>query len=259
MLTKSIGFVGGGRVARILLGGWRHAGVKLGDVVISDPDDSAINRLQASSAGIDIHRGDILTAARQAVVFLAVHPPAIADVLGGIASGLRDDAIVLSLAPKFTIAKLSAMLDGFSRLIRVIPNAASIVGCGFNPIAWGEYLPESDRSEIRDLLQPLGQCPEVSENTLEAYAIVTAMGPTYFWPQWSELLTIAESFGLSHQDTTNGLRGMLEGAMATLFDSGMTCDEVFDLVPVKPLGELEPTLRDAYRTKLIAVMEKIRP
>jgi pyrroline-5-carboxylate reductase len=198
-------------------------------------------------------------AAGQKLVFLAVHPPLFPQVLSEISEHLREDAVVISLAPKLSIDQLSGMTNGFGKFARMIPNAPSIVGDGYNPVAWGEELPEPDRNHVRNLLRPLGQCPEVAESTLEAYAIITAMGPTYFWPQWSELVSLAETFGLSQQEAANAVQAMLQGAIATFFNSGLTTAEVCDLVPVKPLGDFEPILRETFQTKLTAVMEKIRP
>ncbi len=66
-------------------------------------------------------------------------------------------------------------------------------------VAFGPGLSPADREVLQGLLAPLGECPEVEERHLEAYAIVTAMGPTYFWPQLYELRALAESFGLPAQ------------------------------------------------------------
>ena len=44
-----------------------------------------------------------------------------------------------------------------------------------------------------------------------------------------------------------------------MFDSGLDASAVQDLVPVKPLADVEQTMLDAYRTKLKAVFEKIKP
>ena len=45
----------------------------------------------------------------------------------------------------------------------------------------------------------------MAEDKLEAYAILTAMGPTYFWFQWQELLQIGLSFGLDALEIETGL------------------------------------------------------
>jgi pyrroline-5-carboxylate reductase len=41
--------------------------------------------------------------------------------------------------------------------------------------------------------------------------------------------------------------------------SGLSSAEVMDLVPVRPLAEDEPSVRMAYRTRLRAVFDRIRP
>lgn len=259
MSQLSIGFIGGGRVARILLGGWRRAGVEFSQVFVCEPDDAAFAALEKSVRGVPLCRGSASKAANQSIVFLAVHPPKLSEAVVSIANHLDEDTVILSLAPKFTLDKLQNMLGGFSRLARMIPNAPSLIGCGFNPIAYGDALDEVDRQTIRALLSPLGELPEVAEETLEAYALIAAMGPTYFWPQWLELQSLAAEFGLQQQEAQSALRAMTVGAVEMLTTSQLTPEEVVDLIPVKPLGDFEPELRSAYRNRLTALFAKIRP
>lgn len=99
----------------------------------------------------------------------------------------------------------------------------------------------------------------MTEGKLEAYAITTAMSPTYFWPQFYELHALAESFGLSPTEAREGIWQTVCGTLATMYNPGLDRASVEDLIPVKPLGEIEPSMREAYRTKLPAIMAKIRP
>ena len=259
MFRKAVGFVGGGRIVRILLTGWNRAALIRTRVVVADPDTHALERLVSLVGRIEIVPGSNRDAAAQDIVFLAIHPPAFGPVLGDIKAVLKPDAVVVSLAPKLTIARLAEMLGGFDRLVRMIPNAPSLVGAGFNPIAFASTLSTADRMVLTDLLRPLGKMPEVAEEKLEAYVTLTAMGPTYFWPQLYELQSLAEEFGLSPEEAGEGLRAMVMGALATMHDSGLSPEDVQDLIPVKPLFEEEEMIRQAYRTKLTALMEKIRP
>jgi pyrroline-5-carboxylate reductase len=180
-------------------------------------------------------------------------------VVGAIRPSLRTDSILVSLAPKFTIARLSQLLGGFNRIVRVIPNAPTIVGAGFNPIAFSTALSEAERQSILDLWTPLGSCPQVPEEKLEAYAVLTAMGPTYFWYQFYELCNLAQSFGLTAQEAHAGLEKMIDGAVQTMLRSGLNAEEVKDLIPVKPMGESEASMIEMYRTRLAGVMQKIKP
>lgn len=258
MADRSAGFVGGGRVASIMLGGLAKAGRVPARVVVSDPNESVLAKLKEAHNSIQTVSDNAL-AAQQDLVFLAVHPPMMGEVAPGVRDALKPEAIVVSLAPKLTIARLSEMLGGFSRVARTIPNAPSIVGCGYNPIAFGPALNEDEKKELRAFFSPLGDCPEVAEERLEAYALTTAMGPTYLWFQLYELRRLAESFGLSAEEACEGITKMVAGTLKTMTDSGLSPEEVMDLIPVKPLAELEPTVAEAYRAKLSGLFEKIRP
>jgi pyrroline-5-carboxylate reductase len=259
MSGQSIGFIGGGRITRIFLSGWSRASAMPSKVVVSDTDARVLSSLKDKFTTIEAAASDNRAAAAQDVVFVALHPPAIPDALSAVKSALKAEAIVVSLAPKLTMAKLLVMLGGFARLTRVIPNAPSIVGAGFNPLAFSESLASADRDVVKELLRPLGSCCETSEEKLEAYAVLTGMGPTYFWPILYELVGLGESFGLTRSEAESGMECMLAGAMATMRGAGLDAKAVQDLIPVKPLADLEPTILDAYRTKLKAVFEKIKP
>lgn len=259
MTHKTVGFLGGGRIARVFLGGWARAGAIPAEVVASDNDAQVVQRLQATFPMVNAVVGDNAAAMGQDVVFVALHPPAIADTLAAVRSALKPAAIVVSLAPKLTLAKLSVILGGFDRLARMIPNAPSIVGAGFNPVAFSPSLPEADRETIRQLVRPLGECHPTEEPKLEAFAVLTGMGPTYFWPMFYELLALGESFGLDRSECARGLRQMLSGAVATMLESGLDAAAVQDLVPVKPLADVEQATLEAYRAKLKAVFDKIKP
>lgn len=244
---------------RVFLGGWAKAGAIPAKVVASDSDAQLLERLKATFKMVDTVVGNNAAAMAQDVVFVALHLPAIAEALGQVKSSLKPGAILVSLAPKLTMAKLCGILGGFDRLVRVIPNAPSIVGAGFNPVAFSQNLPQADRDAVRQLLRPLGECHETAEQKLEAFAVVTGMGPTYFWPMFYELIALGESFGLDRSESAQGVRQMLAGAVSTMFDSGLDASAVQDLVPVKPLADVEQTVLEAYRTKLKAVFEKIKP
>lgn len=258
MAGKTVGFIGGGRVAHIILGGLKRAGKMPVKVIVSDTSLDVLNRLQAAFPEIRTSHNDNKQPASLELVFMGLHPPAVAGCLGEIKDCLKPDAILISLAPKLTAAKLAGVLGGFSRIVRLIPNAPSIIGEGFNPISFSASLTGEERSEIFALLSALGKCPEVDEGKLEAYAILTAMGPTYLWFQLHELHKIAESFGLSRQEAETGASEMVAGAAKTLFGSGMTAEAVMDLIPVKPLGEEEGSIKAAYHAKLESLYAKLK-
>ena len=257
MHSHTVGFVGGGRITAIFLQALGGRGLALDRVTVSDTSAEVLSKLTARFPEITTTAANGAAAACERV-FLALHPPALKAVLPEIAPCLREDAVVVSLAPVLTCVRLSEMLGGFTRLARVLPNAPSLVRAGFNPVAFADGLPPEARSEIEALLDGLGSHPEVPEATLEAYAILAAMGPTYFWFQWQALRELAASFGLPPADADRALRAMLDGAVRAFFDAGLTAEQVMDLVPVKPLAESEPQILQAYRDVLPRLHAKLK-
>ena len=256
MKDKTVGFVGGGRITAIFLEALGGTGLDLDRVTVSDTSPAVLAKRKERFAAITT-TSDNDAAASCERVFLALHPPALKAALPELAGALRPDAVFVSLAPVLRLEKLSALLGGFERLARVIPNAPSVVGAGYNPVAFGAGLPAEPRAEIETLLDGLGAHPVVPEETLEAYAILAAMGPTYFWFQWQALRELAGSFGLGAAEADTALRTMLDGAARTFFDPGRTYEDVADLIPVKPLAEAEPQIRQAYDETLGELYRKL--
>ena len=84
------------------------------------------------------------------------------------------------------------------------------------------------------------------------------MGPTYFWFQLYELQELAKSFGISDNTLMDAIPKMLNGVAKTMYESGLTPAEVMDLVPVKPLGEEETTIKGFYQNRLNALYKKLK-
>jgi len=258
MPQKSMGFIGGGRITRIILDALSRKRMLPSTVVVSDANGEVLQRLKEKFPKIQPAQGENAKAAGQDLVFLAQHPPAVGGGRAEIKATLKPGAVLVSLAPRFTIKALSEALGGFDRIARMIPNAPSIVGEGYNPVAFGPGISKAEKESLSKLFKKLGDCPEVDEGKLEAYAIITAMGPTYLWFQLFELSELGKSFGLTDKQSWKAIKKMLKGAVETVDDSGLTAEEVMELVPVKPLGEDEAMIRNAYRTRLTGLYQKLK-
>ena len=202
-MKKSIGFIGGGRVTKILLQGFKNKNVKFGKIVVTDTNPEVLANLKKQFP--EVESSDAKVAAGQDIVFIALHPPVVMDTLELIKNDVKADAIVISLAPKINLPKLSMKLGHVKNLARLIPNATSYINEGYNPVTFAAGFDPSGKKEIMDLLSSLGTTFEVSEEKLESYAIMSAMLPTYFWFQWRELAEIGEKIGLSEEESKKSI------------------------------------------------------
>jgi len=259
MNSKTIGFIGAGRVTRIFLEGWKRVNFVPKEIIVSDTNPDTLNNLKKDFPSIIISLNNNILPAKQDLVFVSLHPPVLGSFLNDIKNELKPEAVLISLAPKFTIQKFTETLNGFNRIVRMNPNAPSIINEGFNPVTFSNAFSESEKAKLQNLFKLLGFSPEVEENKIEAFALITAMGPTYFWFQLYELNKLAISFGLSDEDIKTGITKMMTGALDTMFNSGLTPEQVMDLVPVKPIGDAEENIKELYNSKLTSIFNKIKP
>lgn len=254
-MLDSIGIIGAGRIAHILLGGWKHTATALPPIRVYDVSTEALTTLKTAFPQVQI--STLEETSNSDLRLLGVHPPVLADLLPQIRPLLRPEAVVCSLAPKLRLPQLQAQLGGFHRLARMNPNATSIIGQGMNPLVFAPQLPEAARLSLRTLFAPLGQLPEVADEQLESYAVISAMGPTYFWFQFHALEQLAESFGLARHEARQAIATMLHGAVDTLLASELPPEVVMDLVPVRPLADDEETITNMLATRLRAIHGKL--
>jgi pyrroline-5-carboxylate reductase len=252
---ESIGFVGGGRVTRFLLEGWKRAGRMPDGICVADSNADVLTTLKRDFP--EIAAAAPAEAAACPLVILALHPPAMKDALAAIKPAVQAGATVLSLAPKITAAAIAGAL-GSVKVARMIPNAPSAIGKGYNPVAYADGMDEDTKVALRALAAPWGDSPEVPEMNLEAYAMISAMGPTYMWFQWQALRELGMGFGLHPAAADEAILKTVEGSAECLLAHGRDPAQVMDLVPVKPLKDDEAAIVSAYRAKLSGLYEKIK-
>jgi len=256
-MKQSLGFIGGGRITKILLKAFHNRNAKFDKVVVTDPNNEVLTKLKNSFPFIQTENASV--AAEQDIVFISLHPPVIMDALESLKSNFKNDAVVISLAPKINLAKLSSKLPQVTKIVRLIPNATSFINEGYNPICFSSEMSDLEKKEIHNLLNLCGKTFEVSEEKLESYAIMSAMLPTYFWFQWNKLAEIGQKIGLSEQESKDSINETIIASLNLLYKSGLSPEEVVDLIPVKPIGEHEPQIVEIYQSKLIGLFEKIKP
>ncbi|MBA4409458.1 MAG: hypothetical protein C0397_08550 [Odoribacter sp.] len=257
MKTKSLGFIGGGRITGIFLQAFVNKKAIFESISVFDTNQETLQALKLKFPFIQILTS-ASEAAKKDVVFLALHPPVIMETLAKIKNDVNEQTIFISLAPKITIIKMAAVLP-INQIIRLIPSATSVINHGYNPASFSSGMSEIQKWYILEMLNLLGHTFETAEEKLEGYALLSAMLPTYFWFQWNELENIGAEFGLSNAECRESIYETLNAALNTMYRSGMRPDEVMNLIPVKPIGENEAQIKGIYQEKLMGLWEKIKP
>ena len=256
MKNKTLGFIGGGRITKIFLQAFANKQQHFSSIVVYEINAEVLSELSSQFQDIQ-PTDDLQLTAKQDVVFIALHPPAIMDALDLIKNVVSDKTIIVSLAPKISIGKLHQKL-GTPNIIRMIPNATSFINEGYNPLCFSEQY-HLERESISSMLEVLGNTFEVPEEQLEAYAIISAMLPTYFWFQFKSIAALGTQMGLTDEQANDAIYHTMIAALNTLYRSGKSTDEVIDLIPVKPIGDYEDQVSKIYEDTLLPLYNKIKP
>ena len=110
MKTPTLGFIGGGRITRIILQAFKNKAVDFESIIVYEPNTETSGELQRKFPELEIADSPGIPAG-QDLVFLAVHPPVMMESLSNIKEAVTQSTVVVSLAPKITIDKMASVIS----------------------------------------------------------------------------------------------------------------------------------------------------
>lgn len=182
LTSLPVALIGGGNMARGLIGGLLGAGVPRHHITVADPGEPVRTAL-ARDFGVQVTEDNAAAARGARVVILAVKPQLMATVATALAHALVHRPLVISVAAGIRTTDLARWLGDLALpLVRAMPNRPALVGAG----ASGLYADASLGGEARELamtvLAGTGLCLWVeNEAELDIVTALSGSGPAYFF------------------------------------------------------------------------------
>lgn len=256
-MRKSIGFIGGGKITKLLLRGFDNRKIKFKKIVVADTNPVVLERLRGDFPFI---KGDsVSVSAAQDIVFLGIDQSIAMDTLGLISNEFRTGTILVSLLPDLSLAKLSLRLPEIKGIARMMPYPATYINEAYIPVSFSPDFPETQKDDVLELFDHLGKTVVVPEDKLPIYSTMSAVVPAYFWYQWKELINMGEEMGLTEQETVDFLSNSIPSSLHLSYRSGLPEEHVINLMPVNPVEENEAEIRGIHRRRLVDLYRRIRP
>jgi len=171
-----LGFIGvgnmGGAIIRGLVAGG-HVDPK--NLVYSDPDPA--RQAQMTDLGV-VAAADNAAVLQAQVVVLAVKPQILPQVLSGIKEFARPGQLIISIAAGISLTALEEALPA-CRVIRVMPNAPTLVGAGMAALAPGSGITPEDLALALELFKAAGEAVVVEERLMDAVTGLSGSGPAF--------------------------------------------------------------------------------
>ncbi len=191
-----LAFIGGGNMARAILGAIVAKGAAASDIVVVEVDAVARLKLQGDHGVRAIEKPGGELAQAEAVIF-AVKPQQMRDAALAVAPRLGDP-LVLSIAAGIRIEDLARWLGARARIVRAMPNTPALVHAGVTGLHAPEAVGAADRSTAQELMSAVGAVVWFeAETDLDAVTAVSGSGPAYVFYAMEALEEAARELGLA--------------------------------------------------------------
>lgn len=197
---SKIAFIGGGNMARALIGGLINSGKPASDLLVAEPMAAARQRL-VDDFGIQVSGDNNLVAQQAECMVLAVKPQVAKGVVSDLAGAVKTRRpLLVSIVAGIPLQSLERWLGGDYPVVRTMPNMAALVGMGITALVPNERVTDRQRLLAEQIMQAAGTTLWVDEeHLLDAVTAVSGSGPAYFFRVMEAMIEAGKELGLSAQ------------------------------------------------------------
>jgi pyrroline-5-carboxylate reductase len=220
-----IAFIGGGNMARSLVGGLVARGWPREALHVAEPNAAARDAL-AAEFGVHVH-GDNTDAARAAPVWVfAVKPQVLRAVAQSLSPLARTQSpLVVSIAAGITSAQLDRWLGGGQAVVRAMPNTPALLGAGATGLYANPAVDASRRALAGRLLAAAGSTTWIDdEAAMDAVTALSGSGPAYVFLLAEAMQAAGQAQGLDADAARALALQTIFGAARMLIESGEPAD-----------------------------------
>ena len=156
------GFIGMGNMGYAMLKGLLSVYTP-SDIIFTCPDLEKCKRI-SQETGVRYAESNAECANNAQYVVLAVKPQVYNVVLKNINNVIREDSVVISIAPGISIDNIKSQLGINARVVRAMPNTPALVGEGMTGVAYDkENFSFEEREVIDSFFNSFGKVVYVSD------------------------------------------------------------------------------------------------
>ena len=200
MSNSKIAFIGGGNMARSLIGGMIATGISNQNISVSEPR-ADLRKTLNEDFGVNASEENAPVAKGADVVVLAVKPQILQEVVTPLSSLVaKARPLLISVAAGVTSSSIERWVGGDPALIRVMPNTPALIGAGISALYANSNVSDDQRALAEKIMAAVGKTIWIKEETLmDAVTAVSGSGPAYFFYVMQAIHDAAVREGLDAQ------------------------------------------------------------
>ena len=216
---NTFGFIGVGNMGKAMLKGLLNV-IDSSQVMITDASEELRNSV-AGETGVTVSPTNIELANSVKYIILAVKPQCYDEVIKNINNVVKEEKVIISLAPGITIDYLKEKFENNVRIVRCMPNTPAMIGEGMTGISYDEK--EFDLEEVQTIATffgSFGKFKKVDEKLLNTVTCVSGSSPAYVYTFIEALADSAVKYGMTRADAIEFAAMTVKGAADMVLTTG---------------------------------------
>ena len=213
------GFIGTGNLGGSVVKGLFNAKfLNSENAYISEPNANLAKNFQ-ENYGANIVSDNLELVNTADVIFIAVKPYLMTEVLSGIKEVLTGNKLVISLAAGYT-TKMMAEIAPSCRFIRVLTNTPAALNAATSTISRGNNATDDDMETVKKIFSLIGSASVIDEKFMDLSTALAGSGPAFFYAVANAFAKGCEKIGLDKDVSILMSSQTMLGAAKMLLDSG---------------------------------------
>lgn len=253
-----LGFIGTGNMASAIMGGViKNKVVAAEEIIGADLFAPGRERVK-EQFGINVTASNKEVVEKAEVMILSVKPQFYADVINEIKDSIKENQIVITIAPGKTLAWLSEQFGKPVKIVRTMPNTPAMVGEGMTAACPNEHITEEELAYVKTILESFSKVEIVPERLMDVVTAVSGSSPAYVYMFIEAMADAAVSGGMPRAQAYKFAAQAVMGSAKMVLDTGKHPGELKDMVcsPAGTTIEAVRTLEErGFRSAVIEAMK----
>lgn len=253
-----LGFIGTGNMASAIMGGIiKNQIIPANEIIGADVMETGRKRVK-EQFGIQVTADNHEVVRNSDVVILSVKPQFYAEVIAEIKDDVREDQIIITIAPGKTLAWLKEQFGKNVKIVRTMPNTPALVGEGMTAACPNEYMTKEEITYVLTLLESFGRVEIIPERLMDTVVSVSGSSPAYVFMFIEAMADAAVSGGMPRAQAYQFAAQAVLGSAKMVLETGKHPGELKDMV-CSPAGTTIEAVRvleeKGFRSAVIEAMK----
>lgn len=225
-----LGFIGCGNMASAIMGGIISNGLMKAEEMIG-ADVFAPSREKAKTTlGIQIAESNKEVVEKTDSFVLSIKPQFYEEVINEIKDYVKEDQLIITLAPGKTVAWLEEKFGKSVKLIRTMPNTPAMVQEGMTAVCPNGNVTPEELDYVLNLLRAFGEAEVVPEKLIDAVVAVSGSSPAYVFMMIEAMADAAVAEGMPRVQAYKFAAKAVMGSAKMVLETGKHPGELKDMV-----------------------------